>query len=89
MHIHAVYVNDISHSVVMNWLTQTHEYFMSITTEDGKRSINPTYPKVGQRFTVASPVSSSTAARLRSLRPSRHMATAPVRGAATYRAPGR
>ncbi|TWS02988.1 class I SAM-dependent methyltransferase, partial [Pseudomonas extremaustralis] len=42
-----------------------------------KRSINPTYPKVGQRFTVASPVSSSTAARLRSLRPSRHMATAP------------
>ena len=36
MHIHAVYVNDISHTVVMNWLTQTHEYFMSITTEDGE-----------------------------------------------------
>ena len=53
------------------------------------RSINPTYPKVGQRFTVASLVSSSTAARLRSLRPTRHVATAPVHGAATYRAPGR
>ena len=52
-------------------------------------SINPTYPKVGQRFTVASPVSSSMAARLRSLRPTRHVATARVRGAATYRAPGR
>jgi len=36
MHIHAVYVNDISHAVVMNWQTQTHEYFKSITTEDGE-----------------------------------------------------
>ena len=31
------------------------------------RSINPAYPKVGQRFTVASPASSSTVARLRRL----------------------
>lgn len=36
MHIYAVYVNDISHAVVMDWLTSTHEYFMSITTDDGE-----------------------------------------------------
>lgn len=55
----------------------------------GTRSINPTYPKVGQRSTVASAVSSSTATELRSPLPTKHGATAPVCGAATYRAPGR
>ena len=53
------------------------------------RSMNPTYRKTGQRLTVASLASRSTAVRLRSLRPMRHAATVPVRGAATYRAPGR
>ena len=53
------------------------------------RSMNPTYRQMELRFTVASPVSSSTAAALRSPLPTRHAATAPVRGAATYRAPGR
>lgn len=53
------------------------------------RSITPTYPEVGQRSTVASPASSSTATELRSPIPTKHVTTAPVRGALTYRAPGR
>ena len=40
------------------------------------RSMNPTYRKTGQRLTVASLASSSTAVRLRSLRPMRRAATA-------------
>ena len=36
MYICAVYVNEISHAVVMDWITNTQEYFMSITTEDGE-----------------------------------------------------
>ena len=53
------------------------------------RSMNPTFRQMGLRFTVAFPASSSTAAAPRSPLPTRHAATAPVRGAATYRAPGR
>lgn len=36
MYIYAVYVNEISHAVVMDWITNTQEYFMSITTDDGE-----------------------------------------------------
>ena len=36
MYICAVYVNEISHAVVMDWITNTQEYFMSITTDDGE-----------------------------------------------------
>lgn len=53
------------------------------------RSMNPTYREIGPWFTVASLASSSTAAALRSLLPTRHAATAQVRGAATYKALGR
>lgn len=55
----------------------------------GIRSMNPTFHQMGLRFTVAFLASSSTAAAPRSPLPTRHAATAPVRGAATYRAPGR
>ena len=55
----------------------------------GNRSTNYTYLKIRRSFTVGSLASSSTAVRLRSLRPMWHAATVPVRGAATYRAPGR
>ena len=59
------------------------------TQQSRVRSMNPTYRQMKLRFTVASPASSSTAAALRSPLPTRHAATAPVRGAATYRALGR
>jgi hypothetical protein len=36
MYICAVYVNEISYAVVMDWITNTQEYFMSITTDDGE-----------------------------------------------------
>lgn len=55
----------------------------------GKRSMNPTYRKVRPSFNVAFPVNSSTATALHNLPPTAHGAAAPVRGAATYRAPGR
>lgn len=54
-----------------------------------KRSTKQTYNQVRFPFTVAFPVSSSTVTTLRSLLPWMHAATAQVRGAATYRAPGR
>lgn len=44
-----------------------------------------TYRKTRSRFTVASPVSSSTAPALLSPTPTRHAAAAQVRGAANYR----
>lgn|GEM_PF-5637376 len=53
------------------------------------RSINPTYPALGERVTVASLANSSTAAALRSPLPTAHGVIAQVLGAATYRAPGR
>ena len=53
------------------------------------RSMNPTYHMMGQQVTVASLASSSTAEELRSRPPTMHTAGAQVRGAATYRAPGR
>ncbi len=53
------------------------------------RSINPTCQTIGQRFTVAFLASSSMAAELRSLLQTRRAAAAQVRGAATYKAPGR
>lgn len=55
----------------------------------GVRSMNPTYHMMGQQVTVASLASSSTAEELRSRPPTMHTAGAQVRGAATYRAPGR
>jgi len=58
-------------------------------TAERIRSMNPTFHQMGLRLTVASPASSSTAAALRSPLLTRHAATAQVRGAATYRAPGR
>ncbi len=51
--------------------------------------MNPTYHMMGQQVTVASLASSSTAEELRSRPPTMHTAGAQVRGAATYRAPGR
>lgn len=57
--------------------------------ENGVRSMNPTYHMMGQQVTVASLASSSTAEELRSRPPTMHTAGAQVRGAATYRAPGR
>ncbi len=57
--------------------------------EKRMRSMNPTYPVVGQRSTMICAASSSTAVTLRTLRPMRRAATAPVLGAATYRALGR
>jgi len=57
--------------------------------DDGVRSINSTYPALGERVTVASLANSSTAAALRNPLPTAHVVAAQVRGAATYRAPGR
>ena len=70
----------------LGWLSES---FKSSLLIQRTRSINPAYPKVGQRSTVASAASSSTATELRSPLPTKHGATAPVCGAATYRAPGR
>ena len=53
------------------------------------RSTNYTYLKIRQSFTVASLASSSMAARLRNPQPIVPAAVFPVRGAATYKAPGR
>ncbi len=54
-----------------------------------KRSTNHTYHQMRLPFILAFPVSSSTAATPHSRPPTAQVATSPVRGAATYRAPGR
>ena len=56
---------------------------------DGTRSMNHTYRQTTASFTVASLASSSTATTFRNPLPTAHVAASPVRGAATYRAPGR
>ncbi len=66
-----------------------HSNALGLLCEYRIRSMNPTFHQMGLRLTVASPASSSTAAALRSPLLTRHAATAQVRGAATYRAPGR
>ncbi|WP_339466291.1 hypothetical protein, partial [Pseudomonas capeferrum] len=53
------------------------KYNRLLSQEYRVRSMNPTYRQMELRFTVASPVSSSTAAALRSPLPTRHAATAP------------
>ncbi|GAA0384747.1 hypothetical protein GCM10008969_01890 [Pseudomonas veronii subsp. inensis] len=53
------------------------------------RSMNHIYRQTTASFTVESPASSSTAKALRNPLPTAHVAASPVRGAATYRAPGR
>ncbi len=62
---------------------------IACTSNNRVRSIDPTYRQVEFRFTVASPVSSSTVAAHRSPLPTRHEITIPVRGAATYWVLGR
>ncbi len=54
-----------------------------------KRSINPTWLKMGKAFSCEVEVRSSTAARLRNPLPMSPLANVQVRGAATHRAPGR
>lgn len=54
-----------------------------------KRSINPTWLKMGRAFSCKVEVRSSTAARLRNLQPMSPLAGVPMRGAATHRALGR
>ncbi len=54
-----------------------------------KRSINPTWLKIGKAFSCEVEVRSSTAARLRNPLPMSPLANVQVRGAATHRIPGR
>lgn len=54
-----------------------------------KRSINPTWLKIGKAFNCEVAVRSSTAARLRNLEPKSPLAGVQERGAATHRALGR
>lgn len=55
----------------------------------GKRSINPTWLKMGKAFSCEVEVRSSTAARLRNPLPMSPLANVQVRGAATHKVPGR
>ena len=62
---------------------------LSVQELNCKRSMNPTYSKIGGALSKAMRASSSKAARPQSLLPSRLVAGAQVRGAATHRALGR
>ena len=76
--------------ILLGNFAETHKYIThACALHDGVRSMNPTYHMMGQQVTVASLASSSTAEELRSRPPTMHTAGAQVRGAATYRAPGR
>ena len=57
--------------------------------DDRKRSMKYIYRQERSVFTVASLANSSTAAALHNPPPTAHVVTAPVRGAATYKALGR
>ena len=65
------------------------ELDIKVAVFDRKRSMNPTYSKIGGALSGAMRTSSSKAVRLRNLQPRLPVAGVQVRGAATHRALGR
>ncbi len=80
------------HEFETNGAAQKHRVKEAINDSaelKGKRSINPTWLKIGKALSCEVEVRSSTAARLRNPQPKSPLAGVPVRGAATHKALGR